>query len=50
MSCVKFDSLNKYSSDIVYPVGINLDDAYIELMFDKILNLDFSINREDVFK
>ena len=50
MSCVKFDSLNKYSSDIVPLVGVNLDDAYIELMFDKIFNLDFSINREDVFK
>lgn len=50
MSCIKLDSLNKYSSDIVYSVGINSDDAYIELMFDKILNLDFSTNRDDVFK
>lgn len=44
------DSLNKYSSDIVHPVGINLDDAHIELMFDKILNSDFSTNRDDVFE
>ena len=49
-SCIKLDSLNKYSSDIVHPVGINLDDAHIELMFDKILNLDFPTNRDDVFK
>ena len=46
MSCVKLDSLNKYSSDIVHPVDINLDDVYIELMFNKILNLDFSTNRD----
>lgn len=44
------DSLNKYSSDIVHPVDINLDDVYIELMFNKILNLDFSTNRDYVFK
>ena len=49
-SCIKLDSLNKYSSDIAHPVGINLDDAHIELMFDKILNLDFPTNRDDVFK
>lgn len=49
-SCIKLDSLNKYSSDIVHTVGINLDDAHIELMFDKILNSDFSTNRDDVFK
>ena len=49
-SCIKLDSLNRYSSDIVHPVGINLDDAHIELMFDKILNSDFSTNRDDVFK
>ena len=50
MSCVELDSLNKYSSDIVHPVDINLDDVYIELMFNKILNLDFSTNRDYVFK
>ena len=50
MRCVKLDSLNKYSSDIVHPVDINLDDVYIELMFNKILNLDFSTNRDYVFK
>ena len=44
------DSLNTYSSDIVHPVDINLDDVYIELMFNKILNLDFSTNRDYVFK
>ena len=49
-SCIKLDSLNKYSSDIVHPVDINLDDVYIELMFNKILNLDFSTNRDYVFK
>lgn len=27
-----------------------MDDAHIELMFDKILNLDFPTNRDDVFK
>ncbi|MDY5875788.1 MAG: hypothetical protein SPJ74_06925 [Bacilli bacterium] len=27
-----------------------MDDVYIELMFNKILNLDFSTNRDYVFK